>query len=370
MRSSLLLAASMITAVPVFGAGDDARIDSRRATYCLYQIDPLPGMPAGESSVEVRGINDRGQVTGWINPGDGSPFRAFVWDRKQGIRDLGAVPGHSSMTAAAINDAGTIVGEAVDEETGENLAFVWTPRGGVRTLDTSLGGVGSFATAINRAGQIAGASTTANGAIHAFFRDVDGEVVDLGAFSHGRGFSSATGMNDLGQVVVVLADGDRQNAFVWDAHGGRQLLVPEPSASFPYPSDINNRGEVVGALLEPGLQRAFRWTPSQGIRLLGSLSGVDTDFTTAQAINDRGTIVGGSQTASGDFHGFVWEPRGGMRDLNELIDARSGLAVQPMLGTAMSINEHGAIAVGGILPGEDAQRGYVMVPKRGRQGCR
>jgi len=370
MRSSLLLAASMITAVPVFGAGDDARIDSRRATYCLYQIDPLPGMPAGESSVEVRGINDRGQVTGWINPGDGSPFRAFVWDRKQGIRDLGAVPGHSSMTAAAINDAGTIVGEAVDEETGENLAFVWTPRGGVRTLDTSLGGVGSFATAINRAGQIAGASTTASGAIHAFFRDVDGEVVDLGAFSNGRGFSSATAMNDRGQVVVVRADGDRQDAFVWDPHGGRQLLVPKPSASFPYPSDINNRGEVVGALLEPGLQRAFRWTRSQGIRLLGSLSGVDTDFTTAQAINDRGTIVGGSQTASGDFHGFVWEPRGGMRDLNELIDARSGLAVQPVLGTAMSINEQGAIAVGGVLPGEDAQRGYVMVPKRGRQGCR
>ena len=370
MRLSHLLAVSMITAAPVFGAGDDARIDSRPATYCLYQIDPLPGMPAGESWVEVSGINDRGQVTGWISPDDGSPFRAFVWDRQQGIRDLGTVPGHNSLIAAAINDAGTIVGEAADEETGETLAFVWTPRLGVRTLDTSLGGVDSFATAINRRGQIAGASTTANGAIHAFFRDVDGEVVDLGALSHGPGFSSATAMNDRGQVVVVRADGDLQDAFVWDAHGGRQWLVPKPTASFPSPSDINNRGEVVGALLEPGLQRAFRWTRGQGIRLLGTLSGVDTDFTTAEAINDRGTIVGGSQTASGDFHGFVWEPRGGMRDLNGLIDARSGFAVQPVLGTAMSINEEGAIAVGGVVPGEDTQRGYVMVPKRGRQGCR
>jgi probable HAF family extracellular repeat protein len=370
MRFSHLLVASLVTA-PVFGAGDDARIDSRPATYCLYQIDPLPGMSAGESEVQVSGINDRGQVTGWISPADGSPFHAFVWDRKQGIRDLGTVPGHSSMIAAAINDAGTIVGEATDEETGETLAFVWTPRRGVRTLDTSLGGVGSFATAINRRGQIAGASTTANGAIHAFFRDVDGDIVDLGAFSQGRGFSSATAMNDRGQVVVVRADGDLQDAFVWDAHGGRQLLVPEPSWAFrPSPSDINNRGEVVGALLEPGLQRAFRWTRSRGIQLLGTLSGVDTDFTTAQSINDRGTIVGGSQTASGDFHGFVWEPRGGMRDLNELIDARSGLAVQPVLGTAMGINGEGAIAAGGVLPGEDAQRGYVMVPRRNRQGCR
>jgi probable HAF family extracellular repeat protein len=327
-------------------------------------------MPAGESWVDVSGINDRGQVTGWISPADGSPFHAFVWDRRQGIRDLGTVPGHSSLSAAAINDAGTIVGEAADEETGETLAFVWTPRRGVRTLDTSLGGVGSFATAINRRGQIAGASTTANGAVHAFFRDVDGEVVDLDAFSGGRGVSNATAMNDRGQVVVVRVDGGIRDAFVWDAHGGRQLLVPTPSASFPSASDINNRGEVVGALLEGDLQRAFRWTRGQGIRLLGTLSGADTDFATAQAINDRGTIVGGSQTASGDFHGFVWEPRGGMRDLNELIDARSGLAVQPVLGTAMGINAEGAIAVGGVLPGEEAQRGYVMVPKRNRQGCR
>ncbi|HKU89677.1 MAG TPA: hypothetical protein VJP84_07775 [Steroidobacteraceae bacterium] len=369
MRFSHLLAASLIT-VPAFGAGDDARIDPRAATYCLHEIDPLPGIPAGASSVEVRGINDRGQVTGWINPGDGSRFHAFVWDRKQGIRDLGTVPGHRSMTAAAINDAGTIVGEAVDEETGENLAFVWTPRRGVRSLDTSLGGVGSFASAINRAGQIAGASTTASGAIHAFFRDVRGDVVDLGAFPNGSGFSSAMAMNDRGQVVVVRADGDIQDAFMWDAHRGRQLFLPEPSGSFPSPSDINNLGEVVGALLEPGLQRAFRWSRGEEIELLGSLGGGFADFTTAQAINDRGTIVGGSETASGEFHGFVWDARGGMRDLNELIDVRSGIAVQPVLGTAMGINEEGAIAVGGILPGEDAQRGYVMVPRRGRQGCR
>ena len=239
-------------------------------------------------------------------------------------------------------------------------------------LDTSLVGVGSFATAINRAGQIAGASTTANGAVHAFFRDVDGDVVDLGAFSHGRGFSSAAAMNDRGQVVVVRADGDLQDAFVWDPRGGMELMLPQPSASFvPSPSDINNRGEVVGALLGPDFQRAFRWTRGQGIRVLGTLSGVDTDFTTAEAINDRGTIVGGRQTASGDFHGFVWEPRGGMRDLNELVDVRSGPAVPPVLGTAMGINEEGAIAVGGVVPGDDAQRGYVMVPKRNRHGeCR
>ena len=140
---------------------------------------------------------------------------------------------------------------------------------------------------------------------------------------------------------------------------------------FPFPSDINNRGEVVGAVLGSDSQRAFRWTRSEGLRFLGTLSGVDTDFATASAINFWGTIVGGSQIASGEFHGFVWSARNGMRDLNELVDVSNRMAVPPVLGTAVGINDEGAIAVSGIVPGEDEQRGYLMAPKRNRhEGCR
>jgi len=367
MRFSHVLAASVVITTPVFSANDNARDDSRAATYCLYEIDQLPGFTAGETSVEVAGINEHEQVTGWISTADGSPFHAFLWDRKNGIRDLGAVPGHTSMSAAAINDVGTVVGGATDFETGESLAFAWTARRGLRSLDTSLGEVNSFATAINRSGQIAGASATAIGAIHAFFRDVDGTVLDLGAFPGGRGFSNATAMNDRGQVVGTRTDGDRADAFVWDGRRGMQSLTPRGGASLVLsPSGINNRGEIVGAVLADGLQRAFRWTHGEGMQVLGTLSGVDTDLATAQAINDAGTIVGGSQTASGEFHGFVWNARGGIRDLNELIDRRSPRAVQPVLGTAMGVNEEGAIAVSGVVPDDESQRGYLMVPSKNR----
>jgi probable HAF family extracellular repeat protein len=370
---SQIFAASMMVTAPVMAAESNvARDDSRAAAYCLFEIGRLPGLPAGEVSVEVAAINQRDQITGLIAPDDGSPSHAFQWDRKRGIRDLGAVPGHASMNAAAINDAGTVVGDASDFDTGESLAFVWTLRGGIRSLDTSLGGVDSFATDVNQSGQIVGGSATSTGTIHAFLRDVDGGVLDLGAFPGGRGFSSAEAMNDRGQVVGTRVDGEQQDAFIWDERHGMQSLVPNTGPEFfPFPSDINNRGEVAGALLGGESQQAFRWTRGEGVRLLGTLSGVDTDFATASAINNWGTIVGGSQTASGEFHGFVWNARSGMRDLNELIDVRNGLPIQPVLGTAVGINDAGSIAVSGILPGEDLQRGYLMVPKRNRhEGCR
>jgi probable HAF family extracellular repeat protein len=366
MRFSCLFFASMMVTAPVFAA------DPRPDTYCVFEIDRLSGLPPGNISLVVAGINRRDQITGWIATQGDLRVRGFIWDRERGTRDLGAVPGHTSMTAAAINDRGTVVGTAADFETGESLAFVWTIRRGARSLDTSLGGVDSAAADINRFGQIAGTSATASGAFHAFFRDVDGAVLDLGAFSDGRGFSSAIAMNDRGQVVGTRVDGDREDAFVWDGRHGMQSLVPDSGPEFfPFPSDINNRGEVVGAVLGAGSQRAFRWTRREGLQFLGTLSGVDTDFATASAINREGTIVGGSQTATGDFHGFVWNPRTGMQDLNELIDTRNQLPIQPVLGTAIGINDEGSIAVNGFVPGDDSQHGYLMVPRKNRhEECR
>ena len=74
MRFHLVFAAPMIVTAPVMAAeADSARHDPRAATYCLYEIDRLPGLPAGDIAVEVTGINERDQVSGWISAQDGSP---------------------------------------------------------------------------------------------------------------------------------------------------------------------------------------------------------------------------------------------------------------------------------------------------------
>lgn len=360
----------LIVTAPVFADGGHHG-DEAQPTYCAYELGRVPGLPAGAVSVEVTGINERDQIAGWMSVEGADATRAFLWDRRRGMRDLGVVPGHASLVAAAVNEAGTVVGSATDSETGESLAFAWTRARGARTFDSSLGGVTSFAADINRRGQIVGASETASGAFHAFLRDGNGDVFDLGAFPDGSGFSSATALNDRGQVIGTRVSGDVQDGFIWDERRGMRPLIPDSTATaFPFPADINERGEVVGDMLGTEPQRAFRWTRGEGVQFLGTLSGVPTHFATARAINRWGTVVGGSQSASGEVHGFVWTRRGGMRDLNELMDG-STLSVQPVLGAALGINDGGSIALVGFVPGEDSQRGFLLVPQRHRgKGCK
>jgi hypothetical protein len=149
MRHQHFLAALMIVTVPVIaGNGTQGKSDFQPATYCVYDVGRLPGLPPGETSIDLRAINKRNQIVGWTGLAGVPPLHPFIWDRKRGMRDLGSLPGHASGVAADINDAGTVVGDASDFEKGESLAFIWTRRTGMRALDVSLGGVDSVATGI------------------------------------------------------------------------------------------------------------------------------------------------------------------------------------------------------------------------------
>lgn len=93
---------------------------------------------------------------------------------------------------------------------------------------------------------------------------------------------------------------------------------------------INERGQIIGNRFVAVHIEGFNWADAPHpflwekgtMRDLGTLAGIDRSWpprhqSEAVAINDRGQVVGRSDTTTGPSHAFLWE-KGRMRDLGTL----------------------------------------------------
>ena len=191
----------------------------------------------------------------------------------------------------------------------------------------TLGGVTSEGFAINASGQVAGRAYLANGTAHAT-RWTNGVAQDLGTL--GGSFSNAYGINDAGQVAgdAYLVGNLQYRAVVWSAAGLAQNLGTTFSSSA---NAVNNNGTVVGYVKNVnGVDQAVEWQPGAASQVLSSGLGA-----TANAINSGGQIAGRSSVNTP----FVWRP-----------DGLGFLELGPFSGSAYGINDAGT-AVGTVNTG-------------------
>ena len=118
------------------------------------------------------------------------------------------------------------------------------------------------------------------------------QLVDLGA---GIG-SIANAVNDKGHVVGQSGLG---RVFLWRRGDLVDLGVEGGGSAL----DVNNRDEVVGYRFVDAGVRAFLWRRGEVVDL-GTLPGGTNSY--AEAVNDRGEVVGWSEASDGLLHAFHW----------------------------------------------------------------
>jgi len=311
-----------------------------------YKVIDLGTFPGGTVS-QGQALNDCGRVVGYARFAN---FNAhgFLWTRRGGLQDLGAIPPESNFSVAqAINSHGIIAGYSTynNDPYGLTHPVLWID-GFVDDLGTLPGSDDAQAMGINDNEEVVGFSVS-----HAFLWTQKDGMRDLGTLSGGY-YSQALAINQQGEVAGLsnAADGN-WHGFVWTAWGGMQPLpYLSPGDTSASANGINDLGEIVGGVSQDysGIY-AVLWDQNGHIENLGVLPG--QGWSTAFAINDREQVVGWS-----GFRAFIWTRARGIQDLNKLIPANSGW----FLSLPTAINNRGQITGQGLINGQD--HGFLLTP--------
>jgi probable HAF family extracellular repeat protein len=343
------------------------------------------GGDSNASFITENGLVCGQALNGSIDPISGWPAEDPVLWKGGRIINLGSLGGYEGQTSR-VNSRGQVAGfttNAVPDPFSivyamfaglsngtQTRAFLWDEKHGMQDLGT-LGGPDAVAAFINEGGQVAGASYTTSTANASGFPTQDpflwenGKMIDLGTLGGTGGF--ATGLNNRGQVIGQsnLAGDILFHPFLWTAARVMRDLGTLGGLTGTA-NNINDAGEVVGfADLPPGsptVTDAFLWKNGK-MTDLGTLAG--DCFSGAFGINARTQVTGQSITCDfTGFRAFLWQ-NGSMIDLNIFVPPGSDLT----LTEVEQINDRGEMfGIGTRTNGED--RAFFLIPcKEGEEGC-
>lgn len=376
-KKTLGLKLAVIALVAVFAQNAHAQ------QYTLTEI-PVPNLSSLPPPVNVSGayvvgygLNNAGEVVGNVGGFIGASQQAFVFNQGSSQLLSPLAQPENTATASAINLSGIIVGQSRNTFTQPN-AVSWQ-NGAITDLGSLYyyTGVGSpapaaysSAAAINSKGDAVGLSlgaaggSTTNDTHAALFSG--GTVVDLGTL--GGYNSEALGINDSGIIV-----GDAQtapvtgqstgpiHAFYYD--GTLHDLGVLPNGSGSSATAINASGAIVGwsYTTNGGYAHAVAWAKAgnggYAIQDLGTLAPLAGNYSSANAINSSGQIVGIADTPQNGQTAFIYS-NGVMTDLNTLLPSGSSVS----LYEATAINDSGQILAYSLDYATNVSTTYLLTP--------
>ena len=342
LRSAVVFLVAFILAGSVRAEPGDLQFSelsdgSRDAASIRYQVEYIPRAASRpESPLVAQGINENGDVTGWVT---GSPGRAWVFTDGTGTTLLPNLPGKANGFAWEINDFGQVAGcSGFESIEPPERATRWTS--GV-PQDLGTLGTDSRAYSVNNLGHVAGSSTVSNP--HGFFWSDATGIVDI---APNLGFTTAYDLNDADQVTGRAGNGF---AFRWQ-NGVRADLPPPAPWRYSNGLAINENGQIAGSVKNAtGNSENFaRYTDGVGWEVFGGFGQRNALW----GINDLGDAVGQGLSPQFDV-GFVYLEGVGLFQLNDLQETPG----QWFIIDARDINNSGQIAGYGPRPGRHGTGG-------------
>jgi probable HAF family extracellular repeat protein len=231
--------------------------------------------------------------------------------------DAGEVP-------AKLNNLGDIVGRASSAAEGGTRATLWNHSDHLKKkhLGALLGGDYSSASAINDAGEVTGVSNTSKAMVPFVWTSTTGlRRVPL---LPGDNCGQAIGINKYGHIAGYSSGPSGAKAFLWTRSNAVRNLGVLAGGDHSRARDVNDFDEAVGSSSSSAGERAVLWTKAGNIRDLGTLPG---DWASeATAINNASQVVGYSKGPRG-MRAFIWTNETGMQELGVLPGGTSSRAL-------------------------------------------
>ena len=273
--------------------------------------------------VALNGIGDPYSFFDFVLCGSssGTQTRAFLWDPDNGMQDLGTLGTGNNAWATFVNEAGQVAGASYtnsipNDTTGVPTIhpFLWDKKNGMRDLGSFGGTVVENINRLNQRGQIVGTLTLPGDEAvgwHPFVWDGK-QLIDLGTY--GGDHDWGNWINDAGEVTGQGAFPGLQefHGFYWK-DGKKTDLGLLPGDSMSDALVINSRGQIVGfsGSDESQSASAVLWeNESAQIVDLNTLvaPGSGLALYSAPYINDRGEIAAFGADSNGNNHDVLLIP--------------------------------------------------------------
>jgi probable HAF family extracellular repeat protein len=253
--------------------------------------------------------------------GYGYQSRAFYWNNGA-MQDLGTLGTGTDAMAGLINEQGQVVGRSYTSSVLNALcpgitngaftlatgSFLWDRKNGMKDIG-GLGGTCTLANDLNNHGQIVGGSAlTGDTQVHPFVWNAATGVTDLLNRSDSS-YGFAEGENAHGDVAGGTCSA-LCHAVLWRKTGGKwQKTNLSTIGGFSFAISIDESGQVVGNCGN-GTNCAFLWEDGGPIVDLNNLvpPGSGLQLIEAHQINDRGQIAIGALDANGNNHSVLLIP--------------------------------------------------------------